>query len=205
MTTSAPGRRLRWLLPALMVVAFLAIAGAVGLLYRPYGLYYSGSSFFPGQLTAAAENNLVAQMWNFARPYSKRAEAANTWELFDSENHDAQAESFYFLAAQTFKNRSDYKNKKYADGSTVAQQYAAWRTHWSQYFDERAKRGLFVEAGAPSYQSWSSAGVGLYILTFSLRTVVCFAIHSLSTLKLCCRISLPMRSIAAFAQSGSFS
>jgi hypothetical protein len=131
----------------------------LGLLYRPYGLYYSGSSFFPGQLTAAAENNLVAQMWNFARPYSKRAEAANTWELFDSENHDAQAESFYFLAAQTFKNRSDYKNKKYADGSTVAQQYAAWRTHWSQYFDERAKRGLFVEAGAPSYHGYTLGAI----------------------------------------------
>src|SRR5262245_31929781 len=86
----------------------------LSLLYRPYGLYYSRSSFFPGQLTTAAENNLVLQMWNFANPYSKAAQAANTWELFDSENHDAQAESFYFLAAQTFKNRGDYKNRQYA-------------------------------------------------------------------------------------------
>jgi hypothetical protein len=127
----------------------------LSMLYRPYGLYASGSSFFPGQLTVAAENNLVLQMWNFARPYSKRAEAANTWELFDSENHDAQAESFYFLAAQTFKNRSDYKNKKYADGSTVAQQFKAWHDHWSHFFDERAKRGMFVEAAAPSYHGYT--------------------------------------------------
>jgi hypothetical protein len=127
----------------------------LSLLYRPYGLYYSGSSFFPGMLTTAAENNLVLQMWNFARPYSKAGQAANTWELFDSENHDTQAESFYFLAAQTFKNRGDYQNRKYADGSTVAQQYKAWHDHWSHYFDERAKRGMFVEVAAPSYHGYT--------------------------------------------------
>jgi Putative Ig domain len=127
----------------------------LSLLYRPYGLYSSGSSFFPGMLTPAAEKNLVLQMWNFARPYSKVAQAANTWELFDSENHDAQAESFYFLAAQTFKNRPEYKKRKYADGSTVAKQYKAWHDHWSHYFDERAKRGLFVEAAAPSYHGYT--------------------------------------------------
>ncbi len=126
----------------------------LSMLVRPYELYYSGSSFFPGMLTTAAENNLVAQMWAFARPFSKASEAPNTWALFDSENHDAQAESFYFLAAQTFKNRTDYKNKKYADGSTVAHQYTAWHDHWMHYFDERAKRGMFVEAGAPSYHGY---------------------------------------------------
>ncbi len=127
----------------------------LSMLIRPYMLYYSSSSFFPGMLTTAAENNLVAQMWAFARPYSKVSEAPNTWNLFDSENHDAQAESFYFLAAQIFKNRGDYKNRKYADGSTVAQQYTAWHDHWMHYFDERAKKGMFVEFGAPSYHGYT--------------------------------------------------
>jgi len=131
----------------------------LSMLVRPYMLYYSDSSFFPGMLTPAAENNLVLQMWNFANPYSKVAQAANTWELFDSENHDAQAESFYFLAAQTFKNRGDYKNRKYADGSTVAQQYKAWHDHWSNFFDERAKRGMFVESAAPSYHGYTLSAI----------------------------------------------
>ena len=39
-------------------------------------LYNSTSSYFPGRLTTAAENNLVAQMWAYARPYSKVSEAA---------------------------------------------------------------------------------------------------------------------------------
>ena len=35
----------------------------LGLLVRPYFLYNPASSWFPGRLTAAASNNLVAQMW----------------------------------------------------------------------------------------------------------------------------------------------
>jgi len=127
----------------------------LSMLIRPYMLYYHGSSFFPGLLTTAAESNLVLQMWNFASRYSKVSEAPDTWKLFDSENHDAQAESFYFLAAQIFKHTPGYMNRKYSDGRTVAQQYTAWHDHWSHYFDERAKRGMFVEAGAPSYHGYT--------------------------------------------------
>ena len=85
-----------------------------------------------------------------------RARRANTWSIYDSENHDAQAESFYFLAAQIFKHRPGYGTKVYyADHSTVAQQYKAWHDHWSNYFDERAKRGLFIEKGSPIYQGYT--------------------------------------------------
>ena len=143
----------------------------LGMLVRPYMLYYRNSSVFPGLLTTAAENNLVLQMWNFARPYSKLNQAANTWELFDSENHDAQAESFYFLAAQIFKNRGDYKNRKYADGSTVAQQYKAWHDHWMHYFDERAKKGMFVESGAPVYHGYTLEAI-LNIYNFASDPVL---------------------------------
>jgi hypothetical protein len=118
---------------------------------RPYFLYKAGSLYFPGRLTTAAANNLVAQMWAYAAPYSKRSQAADPWSIFDSENHDAQAESFFLLAAQAFKNRGDYAGRIYADGSTPAQQYQVWHDRWSRYFDEVAKRGLFVEVGSPTY------------------------------------------------------
>src|SRR5436190_16739887 len=108
---------------------------------RPYFLFKVNSLYFPGRLTAAAANNLVAQMWAYAAPYSKVSQAADPWSIFDSENHDAQAESFSLLAAQVFNDRADYRGKIYQDGSTVSQQYQAWRNHWSTYFDERAKRG----------------------------------------------------------------
>jgi hypothetical protein len=128
---------------------------ALANLIRPYMLYNSTSSYFPGRLTTAAENNLVAQMWAYARPYARVSEAPNTWNIYDSENHDAQAKSFYFLAAQIFSHRTGYQGLKYADKSTVAQQYKAWHDHWSNYFDERAKRGLFIEKGSPTYHGYT--------------------------------------------------
>ena len=121
---------------------------------RPYFLFKVQSLYFPGRLTPEAANNLVAQMWAYAAPYSKRSEAADPWSIYDSENHDAQAESFDLLAAQAFMHRGDYMLRKYADGSTPAQQYQAWRAHWSTYFDEVAKRGLFIEVGSPVYHSY---------------------------------------------------
>ena len=128
---------------------------ALAYLIRAYSLYNATSSYFPGRLTAAAENNLVAQMWAYARPYARIAEAPNTWNIYDSENHDAEAKSFYFLAAQIFSHRADYRGREYADKSTVAQQYKAWHDHWSNYFDERAKKGLFIEKGSPGYHGYT--------------------------------------------------
>jgi hypothetical protein len=121
---------------------------------RPYFLFKANSLYFPGRLTAAAADNLVAQMWAYAAPYSNQSEAADPWSIYDSENHDAQAESFNLLAAQAFKNRNDYKLRTYADGSTPAQQYQAWHAHWSNYFDQVAKRGLFIEVGSPIYHRY---------------------------------------------------
>jgi hypothetical protein len=124
-------------------------------LIRPYYLFKAPGYFFNGRMTTAAANNLVAQMWAYAMPYSKLSQAAGTWNIYDSENHDAQAKSFNLLAAQIFKNRADYRDQVYADGSTPAQQYQAWHDHWSNYFDERAKRGLFVEVASPTYHGYT--------------------------------------------------
>jgi|SRR4051812_5512549 hypothetical protein len=135
----------------------------LGLLLRPYFLYNPSSSWFPGRLTAAASNNLVAQMWTYASQFSRVTQAGDSWSIYDSENHDAQAESFYFLSAQIFKNLPAYKTKKYADKHTAAQQYAAWKSHWNQYFDARARHGMFIETGAPTYKGYTlSAIINIY-------------------------------------------
>ena len=99
---------------------------------RPYFFFKREEPVLPGAADAAPRNNLVAQMWAYAAPYSKRSQAADPWSIYDSENHDAQAESFYLLAAQAFKNRGDYTLRTYQDGSTPAQQYPAWRAPLEQ-------------------------------------------------------------------------
>jgi hypothetical protein len=131
----------------------------LSLLLRPYFLYNPASSWFPGRLTSAASNNLVAQMWTYASQFAKATQAADPWSIFDSENHDAQAESFYFLSAQIFKNLPGYKTKHYADHHTPAQEYAAWRAHWNAYFDSRAKNGLLIEVGAPTYNGYTLSAI----------------------------------------------
>lgn len=123
-------------------------------LMRPYFLFRANSTYFPGRMNTTAANNLLAQMWAYAAPYSKLTQAPDPWSIYDSENHDAQAESFNFLAAQAFKESPAYSGRIYNDGSTVAQQYQAWHDHWSRYFDTRAKQGLFIEVGSPKYHSY---------------------------------------------------
>jgi hypothetical protein len=128
-------------------------------LARPYFLFHAASSFFHGRMTTAASDNLLAQMWAYAGPNSSLRGAGDPWSIDGSENQDAQGKSFDLLAAQAFKHRPEYLGKIYQDGSTVTQQYRALHDHWNNYFDERAKRGLFVEVGAPSYHGYTQQAI----------------------------------------------
>ena len=59
------------------------------------------------------------------------------------------------MAAQIFNDTPAYRNRVYADHTTVAQQYKAWHDHWSNYLDAHAKRGLFVEVASPIYHQYT--------------------------------------------------
>ncbi len=143
----------------------------LGYLLRPYLLYNTQSSYFPGRMSAAAQSNLVAQMWAYANPYSVLSQAADPWLMYNSENHEAQGKSFNFLAAQVFMNTPGYQTKTYRDGSTVAQQYNAWHDYWSRYFDERAKKGLFIEVASPTYHGYTVQAI-LNIYNFAQDPVL---------------------------------
>ena len=124
-------------------------------LLRPYLLFGPGSSFFPNRMSQTAANNLVAQMSTWAKSCSLLSLNDGAWTIHDSENHDAQSKAIDLLAAQTFMNLPGYSGLTYSDGSTVAQQYAAWDKHWNDYFDERAKRGFFIETGSATYVGYT--------------------------------------------------
>jgi hypothetical protein len=122
---------------------------------RPYFLYSGSSSYFPGRMTQAAEDNLVAQMWTFANQWSDVGDTSDLWGFTGSENLDIQRRSFFLLAAQVFKSRPDYATRTYADGTTVLRQYNAWRTYWMNKLDDLAKKGLFAEVGNQSYHGYT--------------------------------------------------
>lgn len=120
---------------------------------RLYGLMNHRSGPMKGLLSAKAEENFEQKMWAAARANSKLAEAKrDVWDMEGSENHHLSSKTCDLLAAQYLRKIPAYAGQKYDDGSTLEEQYEARRAYWSKWFDERAKRGQFVEAGSPSYQ-----------------------------------------------------
>lgn len=128
--------------------------------FRMYGLMNYRTGPMKGPLSQKAQENFEKGFWTVAKANSKLAEAKRgIWEMEGSENHHISSKSCDLLAAQYLRNIPAYANEKYDDGSTLAQQYEARRDYWLRWFDERAKRGQFVEAGSPSYQSDSVAAL----------------------------------------------
>jgi len=120
---------------------------------RMYGLLNYQSGPMAGLLSRKAMENSEEEMWKVAKANSKLAEAKrDVWDMEGSENHHLASKSCDLLAAQYLRNIPAYANQKYDDGSTLHEQYEARRAYFLKWFDERAKRGQFVEAGSPSYQ-----------------------------------------------------
>ncbi|MBI3882597.1 MAG: hypothetical protein HY301_21360 [Verrucomicrobia bacterium] len=120
---------------------------------RLYALMNHRTGPLKGPLSPAAMDNFEKGMWKVAKANSKLAEAKRgVRDMEGSENHHLASKTCDLLAAQFLRKIPAYAGQKYDDGSTPAQQYEARRAYWLKWFDERAKRGQFVEAGSPSYQ-----------------------------------------------------
>jgi hypothetical protein len=128
--------------------------------FRLYGLMNHRSGPMKGPLSQKAQANFEKGFWAVAKANSKLAEAnRGIWEMEGSENHHLASKSCDLLAAQFLRHIPEYAKAKLDDGSTLAQQYEARRDYFLKWFDERAKRGQFVEAGSPSYQGDSVAAL----------------------------------------------
>jgi len=127
---------------------------------RLYGLMNRRSGPLKGPLSPKALENFEKGMWAAAKANSKLAEAKrDVWDMEGSENHHLASKTCDLLAAQFLRNIPEYAQQKYDDGSTLAEQYEARRNYFLKWFDARAKRGQFVEAGSPSYQADSIAAL----------------------------------------------
>ncbi|QDU26765.1 hypothetical protein ETAA8_18460 [Anatilimnocola aggregata] len=128
--------------------------------FRLYGLMNSRTGPMRGPLSQKAQENFEKGFWAVAKVNTKLAEGQRgIWEMEGSENHHITSKSCDLLASQHLRKIPEYANQKYDDGSTLAQQYEVRRDYWLKWFDERAKRGQFVEAASPSYQGDSVAGL----------------------------------------------
>lgn len=128
--------------------------------FRLYGLMNRQTGPLKGPLSLQAQENFERGIWEVAKANSKLAEAKrHIWEMEGSENHHISSKSCDLLAAQYLRKIPKFADQKYDDGSTLPQQYEVRHDYWLRWFDERAKRGQFVEAASPSYQGDSVAAI----------------------------------------------
>ncbi len=120
--------------------------------YRLYAMFGPEGTQRPGRLSqenAAAIRQLFAE-WAKSNAKLGDADPAHTWYIWGSENHHAMHDQTAWAAAQMLKDEQDFV---YDDGSTPAQQYAAWVAYLKEYLRERVRKGMLVEYGAAGYGS----------------------------------------------------
>jgi hypothetical protein len=120
---------------------------------RIYYLFGKGASRFPARLEEDIETKVEDLLWNYALAKSTlaRADLGCVWFLQGSENHDLMDLGNAFLALQALQDLPPYRERLLSDGQTAAEHVAAWTDYYVLYCKERARRGLFVEIGSPTY------------------------------------------------------
>jgi hypothetical protein len=124
---------------------------------RMYFLYSSQSDFFPGRMSAAAEDAVLEMLWDWAALYCDidHADPASINFVWESENHMMQAWVSLWGAAQIFANHPYYQTQTYADGSTPTEMATAFNAFFKAWLRERSAKGLLVEVNSPTYSKYT--------------------------------------------------
>jgi hypothetical protein len=122
-------------------------------LYRIDALFGPGSGPFANRLALQSGRAAARVFYAWARTSCTLADADPTtvWDIYGSENHEAMANGTCWGAAEILSRDPAERDLRYADGSTPAQQLTAWSRFIETYIAERARRGMLVEFGSPSY------------------------------------------------------
>jgi hypothetical protein len=133
------------------------------MLCRLVDLFGARGSRAAGRMTAETEARVMASLARFAARHATLMGAeiakSRTWHIHESENHHAQNVTTFWHFARLARNSPGYRDFKYADGSTPAQQHAAWTAYLKAYCTERARKGLFVEVGSEGYNAVTLKGL----------------------------------------------
>ena len=129
------------------------------LLERIWFLYNPQSRFFPKRMSVEAEQAILKMLWQWAAPACRREMTLpqrDFW-VWGSENHHAQAWASFWGAAEIFRQHPDYRNRRYADGSTPAEMADALTEYFKRYARHRAATGLLVECNS-DYNKYTLGG-----------------------------------------------
>lgn len=124
---------------------------------RTLCLFHSKSPHFPGRLNPETEAAMKEALWLWVSGESRIADAGlnDLFLLLGTENHDLNRRPNYYLITALLKDDPAYRDRKLADGYTVAEHadaHAAFLREWPR---RRAQCGLWVEVGSNTYQKYS--------------------------------------------------
>ena len=118
-----------------------------------------------GRLTEETRKTLMEQVWLYAKKRSNFQEAStsDTWHLDNSENHHSQDFLTCWHWAKLAKDMPDLKDRKYDDGHTVAEHYAAWTRYIKEYCAQRGRKGMNLEIASDGYNVvWMKGFLNVY-------------------------------------------
>ena len=123
---------------------------------RTFCLFHSKSPDFPGRLKPATETAMKEALflWVSAESRIRDTGLDNLFLLLGTENHDLNRRPNYYLITALLKSDPAYRDRKLADGHTVAEHadaHAAFLREWPR---RRAGAGMWAEVGA-GYQKYS--------------------------------------------------
>ena len=131
---------------------------------RTLCLFHSKSSHFPGRLKPETEAAMKEALWLCVNGKSRFADGGesriadtgmdNLFLLLGTENHDLNRRPNYYLVTALLKDDPAYRDRKLADGHTVAEHADAYTAFFRAWPGRRAGAGLWVEIGA-GYEKYS--------------------------------------------------
>ncbi|MBL7016386.1 MAG: hypothetical protein ISR84_02390 [Kiritimatiellales bacterium] len=124
---------------------------------RILSLFNAESPHFPGRLRPETEAAMKEALWLLVKADSKVVDASldNLMVLLGTENHDLTLRPNYYLVAAMLKDDPAFKDRKYDDGHTAAEHYAAYNRFFQEWPRRRAMSGLWFEVGSDNYQKYS--------------------------------------------------
>jgi hypothetical protein len=120
-------------------------------------LFRAASPHYPGRLKPETEAAMTEALWWRVKSDSKVKDASldNILVFMGTENHDLTRRPNYYLVASVLKELPDYKDRKYDDGHTAAEHYAAYNKFFREWPRQRLRSGLWAEVGSDTYQKYS--------------------------------------------------
>lgn len=130
----------------------------MNLLMRMWYTFSDKSEIYPGRLSREAQTAIEKFFYDYVRFNSDLTTAYDIQpdriHIRDSENHDIIQRTAFLLGSELLMMTDDYKNKD-IDGLTLQEYHDAWNKYFKYYFDCKARYGLTIETGSPTYSKYT--------------------------------------------------